>query len=467
MAIDFSSSPGGLLVRLGKILHVAYLENQYESSLVTAFTNIEAQYLSSLQAIVGPMQTTADGFTRVASGVMDFTTSGTGSSNLAWDTVVQTVYNDQPSQSWTRQAAMAEVIRQMKLQTLTVQSCTVGSTATALTTNVGTGVVVISTKRGDGLVQENTVAESLRLICTSDSYSGGSIGVTTQGQEQFGLVGSPSSAGVWDYDYPSGSSAAVQVIATACDMTVSTTTTLMTDGGFETWSGSPAALTYWTLQTGTWGTDIAQSSSSYQGTYAVQFTAGTGVNTILYQEFDNDSQTPVAPTALTSYAVNFFIKRTGVVSAGVLTVELTDSSGTVIQDAQGVDNSYTITLSGLTTSYAASNAVFRLPANPPSVMRLRFRMSTALTGANILIDSVCFAPLTAMYTGGPGFAVFSAATPFVGGDGWTIANTNDRGGASYLATFQAGFDRLFDMRGMGFLLPSSGTPNVSDTLITA
>jgi hypothetical protein len=249
----------------------------------------------------------------------------------------------------------------------------------------------------------------------------------------------------------------------------STSTNLLTNGDFESWdTSSPVELNNWDLTTGTWGTDIQRNSSSpFRGTYDLQFTAGTGVNTALVQEFGVSTGTNVDPRPLTSYAVNFWAKRSGSVSGGVLTVELIDGSGTVINDQQGVANSFTQTLSALTTSYAAVNGVFRLPQVLPATIKLRLRISTALTGANVLIDDICFTPLVAAYTGGPGLAVFSGVTPFVAGDTWTAAITNNRGGASYLATFQALFDRMFAMRDKGILLPSNASPTIADTLITA
>ncbi len=459
MAIDFTTNPGGFFPRLGRILHVAYVMDVYEATLPAVWTSLEAQFLASLQPVVAPPTLQADALTRVASGVMAFAAS------MALDLLTQTVLADQPSQSGTPASCWAEVIRQMIAQGKTVQANTITVTPTALTGSVGTGVIVTSTKGGNGLVRENTVAETLRAVCVADSYSG----TVTAGREQFSVVGAPATAGTWDYDYPSGSGAVTALNAVAADQDATTTGNLLTNGDFEDWTADATPqLNFWTL-TGTWGTAARRTAVTvYQGLYAVEWLAGGGINVALTQPF-NDSTlgTAAVPAPLTSYAHNVWLQRQGVVTAGVLTVELVDSTGTVVNDAQGVANSTTITLSALTTGFVAHNVVFRLPANPPTLLNIRYRMSTALTGANVVMDSAAFAPLTAMYTGGPGIAIFSGATPFVAQDGWSIADTNDQGGATNLATFQTGCDRLYDMKSMGLLVPSSGAPNIANTLITS
>ena len=464
--LDFTSNPGGIFPRIGRILHVTYLLDQYEDTLPAAFDDIVAQYATTLQSVAGPVAVAQDSLVRTASNVMAFAVGAEGVQNAAWDTIVGMVLADQPSQSWTRTTAMAEVVRQAIAQSVTVEANVIGLTPTALTGSVGTGVLVTSTQRGDGLVQENSIEETLRVVCTQDSYTGNA----TQGQEQFSLVGAPSVSGPFDYDYPTGSNAAVQVNAISSSSTASTTGTLLTNGDFEAWTTVSAIpnLDNWTLTGGVWGTDIKQDGTNpYQDTYDVEWIAGTAATPILYQEFNSTTGSNVVPPALASLAFNVWLKRVGVVTAGVLTIELVDSTGTVVNDAQGTPNTTTITLSGLTTSYVAHNVVFRLPANPPSVLRFRFHMSTALTGANVRMDSAPFAPLNAFYTGGPSFVVFSGAVPFVGNDGWSLAVTNNQGGATFAATFQSGWQRLFGMRELGLLLPSSGTPTISNTLITA
>lgn len=455
MAIDLTTNPGGLFPRLGRIGRIEYVQQQYQAGVPADFQDLFDQYESSLQDVVSATAFEANNYTRTSSQLMGFATT------LAQGTLIRMVQADQPSQARSLYSAMSEVIRQMDAAGDTVEENVITLTPTALTGNVGSGVLYTSTKRGDGRVQENTIAETLRIVCTVDSYTGGA----TIGFETFGVVGAPVLAGTWDYDYPTGSGAAqlATVITPEDDAVV--TGNLITNGNFETWTTAVPADTLddWTLNVGTWGTDAQKSSTEFRGTYALQFLP-TAALTEIYQDF------PVAgaPLALGSYAFNIWMRAlAGTVASGVVTVALTDDTGTILNDAEGVPNSFTVTLNTLTTSWAAQGSVFRVNATPPTTMRIRIKVTTAVAGDSVLVDDAALAAMTAMYLGGPSVAVFSGATPFAGGDGWSVVNTNDQGGASFLATWQTLFQRLFDMRAMGLLLPSSGSPTIANTLITS
>lgn len=463
MSINFDSGAESAFARIGKILKVAFLTTPYEASLPAAFAQINDAFVTSLLAVGGQVSTQANQLARTASGTMAF------ASQAAWGVVQGMVYADQPSQAGTEYAAMAEFVRQMKAQGKTVLANAIGSTAAALSGSIGTGVVALATRRGDGLVQENTIAETLRLVCTSDSYTGGAV----SGQEAFGLTGSPALAGVWDYDWPTGSAAGAAANAVSADQDAASGGNLTTNGDFQDWTTDPAPqLQNWTLSGSgvAWGVEVQRNSTApfrSGQAYAVQFNPGVGL-AVLAQEFDSAGGTAAPLVGLTTYQVNLWLRKlSGTISSGVLTVELTDDAGVVTQDAQGVPNSFTVNLTALTTAYAAYGGAFRLDADPPAAVRLRLRVSTPLAGASFLAADCCMAAAQTMYQGGPGWNVFSGATPFVGGDGWTVTNTNNQGGASHLATFQTGFQRLFGMDTLNLLLPSSGTPNISNTLITA
>ena len=454
-AIDYLS----LFTRLGFQGSISYDVSGVQSGLPARLIDLWDQYEETPDLdLIGGFTQNAIGITSSASG------PGNGISGLGSSTVQRMVGTSVPSlEGADSVSTLTELIRQMRADSKTVAACVVSASSAALSTSIGNGVVALTTKRGDGLVQENMVAEILRLICSSDSYTGGA----SAGLESFQVNGEPNTAGTWDYNWPNGSGQTTGFRAISADSSASANGTLITNGSFESWTtGTPPALNDWTLQTGTWGTDIQRSTDKYQGTYAVEFIAGTAVNTALYQEFGVD--TTITPSPLNSYIVNVFLKKpSGTITAGVLTIELVDGSSVVVNDQQGVANSTTINLTTLTTSYVAHNIAFRIPEVPPtSGMRLRFRLSTALTGANFVVDSACFGKVTAAYPGGFGLCVFSGSTPFVKNDGWNITTTNNRAGASYGATFQTLFDRIFGMRTLNMLLPTSATPSYPNSLIT-
>jgi hypothetical protein len=461
MAIDLTTDPEGLFPRLGKLGKILFKVNGDQSDLSTVFGEIALQYATSLHDRYGVLAQAQTGLIRNQSGIVGAVQS------LAVNTVIDMVEADQPAAARSLPDAINEVIRQMNaaMTPETVQVATVSVSIAALGTPIGTGVFVSSTKRGDGLIQENMFAEVGRIICTGDSYQDGQ----TAGQEPFTYVGeSDLGVGVLDYNWPQGSSANTQLRAISADEDGNSDGNLLTNGDAEDWSDDPdPELENWVLTVATWGTEIEQSATGFRGSFALRFIAST-TNTVLSQQFNDTDGTAAIVKPLTSYAVNLWARKvTGTISAGVLTVELVDGSGTTINDEQGTANSFTIDLTALTTSYVAKNGVFRLPAVMPSEVHLRLRISTDLAGNDFLVDDICMTPLTAAYTGGPGLAVFSGSTPFVKTDTWTVTGANNRGGATFLASFQALFDRLFNTRQLGILLPSDASPTIADTLITA
>lgn len=452
-AIDYND----LFTRLGKIGKIGYTLAGDQAALPALVTAILAEYegTSDVDLVVQLDGQQASIITPVVQPPAEL-------ASLAEATLLRMVQTSVPSVSDTV-SALQELIRQMNVDSQSVDACAVAVSTAALSTNIGTGVVVVSPKLGNGLFQENLIAEVSRLQCSADSYTGSA----QVGQEQFLWTGVPDTVGPWNYDFPKGSGATSSTQAVPASLAPSATGNIVANGDMEDWTDDATPeLENWVLETGAWGTDALRSTTAYGGTYSLRINAGA-TNTALYQEFDDTDGSVVAPNSLTSYAFNFWMRAVaGTVSAGVLTVELVDDTGTVINDQEGTANSFTKTLNTLTTSWSAVNGVFRIPNVPPSVMRLRLRISTDLAGDAVLIDDLAGTNLTASYSGGWGFAVFSGATPFVAGDGWDVTSTNDRAGASYLGTFQALFARYFPMMPNNLLLPSSGTPTQPDTKIT-
>lgn len=452
-AIDFNT----LFDRLGKIGKIAYQLAGDQSAIPALVTALIGEYDGTADDdLIGAIQTAQ---ATIPGPVVAPATTVAG---LATTTVVRMVNASVPSIS-SINYALTELIRQMGAATESVAQCTVTASAAALTTNVGDGVVVLTTKRGDGLIQQNLMAEVARLQVSNDSYTGSA----TRGQESLVDAGGIQTASLWDYNWPTGSGQTSSGNAVSPLVDATPNNNLLTNSDFETWSDDVAPeLANWVLDVGAWGTDAKQSSTAYSGTYSVEFVAGA-TNTVLYQEFGTSDGTAASLSAVSSYAVNFYLRKvSGTISAGVLTVELVDDTGTVVNDEQGTANSFTVTLSSLATSWSNHNGVFRVPGEPPSVLRLQYRISTDLAGANFLLDYAASAAPIAAYPGGYGWRVFSGATPFVTGDGWDVTAANNRAGQSYGATFQTLFDRFFDMKQLGLLLPYSGSPSQPDTKIT-
>lgn len=464
MSVPLTTNPGGVFKRLGVLLKLLADINVYQlTTFPTDLTNILAQYeniagVNSQPAIAAPLSQTADSSRQAAGGF------AAQIQTCAQATVNQMVYEDNPQASRSDlKSSLVELIRQMKASSDTVKAATVTATSAAIAgyTNTGNGALVLSTKRGDGLVQENLIAEVGRLTCTSDSQTGGS----TASQESFTYKGSVAQTDLFHWEWPLGSGA-TQTVQTIDPKLSNNGNNLLNNSGFETFTVANTPDN-WVIAVGTAGTNVfSEASVVYTGSKALRI-AGSATNVALTQTFNVTSGgTAGKLVADTQYAVAIWLKVDVAPAAGVLTVELIDGSNTVINDDQGVANAFTISCPALTTSYAAFSGVFRLPKLVPTTVKIRLRLSTALSaGTNLYLDNLGLGKTTALYAGGPELAIFAGSTNWLLNDRFSVTATNNRGGASNLKSFQVGFDRLFNMRGLGLLLPSTGSPTIADSLI--
>lgn len=451
---------GGLFTRLGKIGKVADRMRVYQgTTLPTNISEVMAQY-DTLRTAVGDVPAADIASRSAVSQIMQTLTAD------AQNTLLSMVLADKPSVSATPAAALQELINQMRTAVASVKTCAITATAAAFSTpvaNAGNGVMVVSTKRGDGLVQENTIPEVCYVTCTTDNQTGGA----TLGQETFSYVGEPLVTDVWSDQYPNGSGQTTPLTAIDASVYQSATGNLLNNGDMESFTSNlPAG---WAALVGVAGTDYLKSTAQvFDGAASLQY-AGGATLTSLTQQFNAAGGTTAALQPDTVYVLNFWSKVDVVPAAGVLTVDLVDATPTTINDDQAVANTQAFTLSGFTTSFVAKSVVFRTPRSLPSTVKLRVRISTALSGgSNLFIDRMALTPASVLYPGGPVAAIFSGQTTakFIAGDGFVLTTTNDYGGASNLSTFQQLFERLFGMRALGLLLPSNGAPTIADTLIS-
>jgi hypothetical protein len=464
-----------LFTALGRIGRTAYLIESGQTGQGVPFTEL-AGYAYINPEWIGALALSYDSLIRAETAPMN-----------AWQQAAQTILQslvaaDDPFYGSSIPQSLAYLYNQMIAQGKTVQSCTIGKSVSADSGNVGTGAVFVTLQRGDGLIQQNTIAEASTLLITDDSYTGSA----TAGQEPWTWNGAPnvSSLGtntpvnLWDFDYPQGSAASASGRCISAAQDASSAGNYLTNGDFDSTAvvSSQTVPNNWHLITGAWGTDIQIVSGGLDGGKCVQFNPGATLNN-LTQQFGSASVTDptnaaagtlALPAPFRSYVASIWLKAGGVISGGVLTVDLVDGSGTVINDQQGVANSATVALTGYSTSWTNQTFSFRLPAVSPVVIRLRVRITTALAGATLLMDDACLAAPTNLYPGGPSLAVFSnPAVPFEAipdPDGWTVTFTNNRGGASLLASWQPLLNRLY--QSPTFLAPYSGSPNILDNLIT-
>lgn len=459
MAITFDGTGGGM-TRLGRFGKVAYDLRVYQK------TTLPANILSLLAQFVGYLDKIQDVPNLDLASRKAVAQIMSGLQSDAQNVVVQMVKDDIPSWSGNLTTALQEWIAQMVDQGETVKACTVGASAAAGTPLTGNGQVVLTTKRGDGLVNELIYAEVAPLICVLDAQTGGA----TEGQESFTYTGSVSQSDVWSDTYPigPGNSTTLNAVDAAQD----------NSGGNALVNGDMQDFTSnlpqkWTAFAGVAGTDYKKSVAEfYTGSSSLEYVGGSG-NPNLGIKF-NDSALGTAYELLpdTTYIGSFVAKCDVVPAAGTLIAELVGGddigSMSLTADDQGTNNTATFTVSGFSTDWVFKSFVFRTPRVLDDVNCLTFRVETDISsGSSLFMSHFALTPATALYSGGPGIAIFSGNTPFILNDNFVLTMTQNYGGASNLGTFQWLFERLFDMRSKGLLLPSAGSPTLADTLISS
>lgn len=469
--LSFASATGNLFNRLGKIGGVISTLDAYQTtqlSNITDTTNgIVAQFdsESDIQAIAGSSYI---GQLNAAGSIGSFC------QQMAVATLNRMIFRDNPLQGLTltsqnTPSCLRELIIQMQTAGATVLAMTVTGTGSAFTSppNVGNGVVVVSVRRpGDGRILENAFAEMATITCTVDSYTGGA----TAGNETLLIQGQSQQISYFAFDWPLGSGASISV--NAIDGRQSNSSgNILTNSGFEDWTNN--VPDNFTLTVGAGGVNINQETSIVYDAppnTGMRMTGdSSGTLTSFQQSFNSSSGTSGTLTALSQYAFNIFMRGdSSPLSQGQLVVELIDGNGVVIQDIAGTPNQFTFDLTTLNTIFTSFTGVFRTPRAMPSSYSIRFRLAVALQdGRSIYLDRSGLGLMSQLYTSGPYFAVFSGSNDFVRSDSTTATITNSRGPAGTLNTWQTCMARQFpQMISMGFLLPSSSVPSISDNLIS-
>lgn len=445
-------SLGSLFDRLGKIGHIVDLIN----------THVGATIPGEIDDLAAMFAGDQDQIDRVYSSLTTYQGTPTGylSSLKTLAATILVAEANAPSLLPDNRlsTALGEVIRQMSLGGKTVSANVVGGSVASDSSNYGNPVFVVSTKATVGVTLENILAESFVGTCVADSATGG----VSAGRERIRFVGQQSAANSIGHLFPRGSgSTFTATCVSPLDSEFGGTANYLNNSDFETWT-APNVPDGFGILTGTAGTTVLKSTASvYRGSASLRF-AGNGVErTAIAQIFGVGTDVEIDP--LTQFAFNLRIRVDSVPAAGKFEVALVDSGGSILNDAAGAANSVVVDLTTIGTGWRAVNGAFRTPRIVPSGSRLRLRLETPLTsGVNLFMDSLALAQMIQPYPQGFHVAAFSGDSDLVLGDSFVLTATNDRGGQ-----FQTLFDRLFNMRNLGFMLPSTtGTPTYANSLIS-
>jgi hypothetical protein len=350
-------------------------------------------------------------------------------------------------------ASFTDVIRafiaKMALDTASIDASVVTiGTVTAAAGNVGNGSVYCTkvldgaTAPGAGMAiiptyagvnSELSLPQTMTVECIADSYSNG----RATGSERFSVNGENAAADRLDQpELGSGVGPTTDTVATS---------TIISNGTFESFptTNTPAS---WTIAAGVVTDNILKDATNfYRGQFGLKL-LGDGVATAITL-----TQVPTTMIPLKRYLVSFRYKASATQTSGqTFEVKFTGTGYTAPAGQKS-----TILGDVLATTSTLVTFEVLVPANRPTDWKLSISISgTPVSTKYVTIDDVFVAPLA--WHNGLGFAVIPGSTPFVKGDKFTTAITNNVAG-----DFQEFFRRNY-----GVQLPSNnaGAETIADTL---
>lgn len=323
------------------------------------------------------------------------------------------------------------------------------------------GEVLASTVVADsGSTSDYVVAEPVTCVCSADSQSS----FVPARSESYLFTSPAKEADSLAPDWPLGS--ALSTTLKAVDPQQNQGTNLLNNSGFDTFTVANTPDN-WTIVTGTVGGTIKSGSvTKANGSPNCLEFLGNGTElTAIKQQFGVSSGgTKAALAPLTTYALVVWVRLSATPTGGVLQLALVDGSGNVINDASSHANSMSLSLPAMQPcNYYPFVVHFRTPAVLPSSQYLQIKLTTALDNTvNVFVDDMAMAQPKRLYPGGPTAAVFaSSLNKAIVGDSLTLTVTN-----KYDGQWQQAFQRLFNMTQLGLQIPSSGSPTISDSLLS-
>lgn len=473
MAVTLTGT-GGLFTRLGKTYGEVIRVNAFRgSSLTTAVDGIQGQYQSANQEVVDNIRSNKESYVTVHNSYIS------NLIDIARKTVCAMAHEDAVlANKDSVYEAWSVIISQMISSSDTVKANTVSVSVSAGGSNVGDVVMISSVVGKDGKNLEYVFPETVDAKVTTDRFGG-----ATEGQESITLTAEQAAASSTDYTYPDGSG--VSVTTNVVNYNEDAGTNLLTNSNFEAFTSN--IPDNWNRITGTAGTTIAAGGADSGigkspddptvATNSLKIIGNGSELTTLEQLFDQSAGdgTTVALKPSTVYAFNCFVKMSTTPSAGVIAFKLwnTDPAvDAVISDDNSTANTISKALTSVSTSYVAVNGFFRTPSNLPDTdkISLRIALTTALDNSKYcLVAGMALAEADQLYTGGPYFKAFRGDDPALLNDSWTITVSNNSSGifgSMSGGKIQTMTEALFGMRQLGLQLPSSGSPTVSDSLVS-
>ena len=454
----FAGSPGDLFNRIGPWGNLINTINAFRGTTIPAgVASADEQYLTTDQNIIDNLYANQSSYQNSSNAFLSQIRS------MAISTLIQMVNEVLPLNQQNLQSAMAYLVSLMKTDGQSVKACTVSSNVSYGSGNTGNPVAVVSVRNPQGLYLEDLFAETATATVTNDFQHSANVA----GVEPLNIQGQYNISDTFSWMYPSGSGINLSVNAVSgMSQNQGGYGNWASNGSFENVSATANIPLNWMILAGVPGTTVFQATSeSYDGIYSLEFAGDGSTLSSVGQTFSTPTNSGIMLANLypiVQICVNMFVTMSATPPSGVLRVALTDGS-TPTADNQGNVNAASLALDTVSTSWIPFSAVFRTPSVMPATPTLQIGLTTALPGGyNCYIDRVAVTQMVQLYQGGPYLSIFSGDANMLIGDMMFVKLNNDYGGQ-----FQILFDKLFQMKAQGMLLPSSATggETIPETLI--
>lgn len=240
--------------------------------------------------------------------------------------LIETIKADNQQPDDTLDTALLELIKQMDADSEYLDASTPGCTPSYGSGNVGNGKILVSTKRGDGLVNEHILAEDIEGKFT-DAPVDGLASIDFNGEPEVNLFA---------HNWPEGSGASFSLTS----QTAASGDNLVANGGIETAdddTNAPHVPDGWIVQVGTLGTTLKITSIEVQ-TVTISSTPTAGHYLLKWQDGDSNTLSTV-PLAYNASQADV---QTALQSLSGLENVTVSTSGT------SPDFTHTITFTGVT-----------------------------------------------------------------------------------------------------------------------
>lgn len=468
MAMNWTTSPGGLFNRLGAIFKTIKDLRTYQNTTLAAreavITDLYHTPATPVRHLKYLTESPATLFPRWKSQCDPVTASLLAQ---ARKTILEQVHAEDPLPIKDDEHALDKLIYLMyndgqdienQLVTLPTRGlATAGSSnlgnaqiaaaPTSATTSVSAYLIWAA---GMPLADRSAKSETIEFQCTGEQDSSGIVSVAGEVVVPIGTYGWPGGSGI-------GTSLRVPDLSVDGSGEEGPGNTVLTNGDFEDFTAN--LPTGWTATAGVAGTDFAQTTTGgeyYAGSSGLKF-IGTAASIAprLKQTF-GAAASPGTVKDRTFYFIGMWIKgSSAAVGTGNFQVVVTINGSAItssISMSSGFPTSWTFYPFLIVNTAEAVLSTDNIEVGVASGADLT-------NGQFVYVDSVSL--VEAVYHGGLLLAAFPGTTQIRYGDRWTLAVTNDR-------TAEMGFylDMAYDLTERRLMIPFDlSSPTIADSLI--